>query len=257
MLGFRTPIECHIRDKLAEAEGGRTEVAAGHGYADVVTDTHVIEVKHVRSIRDAYHAIGQAKGYVRHISNGKLHARAHVFGAQQTMRRLMSEMEAYSASDGVLLTHEEIPDGPLVNMPDPTRHKVVFRASDGMVHLHLLATSIVGESKKNNGWGHLKRTDKAKMVLVSMQQLYSSEDLVTPPDKWNEVFADWRIAAGLICVHEASMQRHFPALLMCAVMRRLPDDATLRQIEKDLREVIDLRWVDDTAQKKIEGVGMQ
>ena len=42
MLGFRTPIECHIRDKLAEAEGGRTEVAAGHGYADVVTDKHRI-----------------------------------------------------------------------------------------------------------------------------------------------------------------------------------------------------------------------
>jgi hypothetical protein len=72
-------IEASIRDRLAFKLNGCTEVSMGaYGIADVVTDTHVIEVKVARNWKNA---LGQILAYSEYAKTKKL--RVHLFNVQE------------------------------------------------------------------------------------------------------------------------------------------------------------------------------
>lgn len=53
-------VEADVRNRVAESEGGIVEVPCEHGRVDVLTPSHVIEVKHSSKY---LHALGQVLGY--------------------------------------------------------------------------------------------------------------------------------------------------------------------------------------------------
>lgn len=73
-------VERRIRDKLAKVLGGETEVPCTFGRVDVLTDTHVIEIKRVTGYKAA---IGQVQVY-GDCFPGKI-CRIHLFGRESQM----------------------------------------------------------------------------------------------------------------------------------------------------------------------------
>lgn len=70
-------VERQISNNLARGIGGRREVRCLHGLVDILTDTHVIEVKHVENYK---HAIGQVMVYgLCYPDHGR---RVHLFGSK-------------------------------------------------------------------------------------------------------------------------------------------------------------------------------
>lgn len=113
--------ESDVRDALAEQLDGRTEVDVGSGIADIVTDTHVIEVKRLSDFCDAYHALGQALGYTRaynHAFGTELRPMVHVYGTVAEMERLLETAQQSCRDFGVECASHTIPDaeGALVEM---------------------------------------------------------------------------------------------------------------------------------------------
>ena len=241
---FRSPIECHIRDKLAEEEGGKTEVAAGQGYADIVTDTHVIEVKHVSSIGHAYAAIGQAECYADDLGLG-LTPRIHVFGTRKGLARLMGAIQEKCSKRGVALTSEDIPDGAMVSAAQPGRYTILIRASDGMVHANKFAKSF----PKPTAWSDLARlasTTQAIAELTGHPTYLDKAALVSPRDPYGQVtWVHWKLIGEIIMAREKRLNRHSLELMLCAAARKMPDTRTLSRIDKDLLDVVNLQWVDD------------
>ncbi|KAG5186210.1 FirrV-1-A34, partial [Tribonema minus] len=69
-----TTRECDVRDDLALALGGSIEIETPAGFADVITATHVIEVKNWRNWK---HALGQVLAYHAFASDKRM--RIHLF----------------------------------------------------------------------------------------------------------------------------------------------------------------------------------
>lgn len=67
-------LEATVRDALAAQECGKVEVQTPVGYADIVTSSEVIEVKHYSSWK---HAFGQVMAYSAHLPG--LKRRIHLF----------------------------------------------------------------------------------------------------------------------------------------------------------------------------------
>lgn len=74
-VGKRRGPEREVRDALARALNGRTEVGCSCGYVDVVTDAEVIEVKSARNWKAA---LGQVLAYSREFPGKR--PRVHLFG---------------------------------------------------------------------------------------------------------------------------------------------------------------------------------
>ena len=99
--------EAVVRDRLAAREDGQTEVATTHGrYADVVTDTQVIEVKHASGATDA---MGQVLDCA--VDWPHLRPRVHIFGTETELNGLhMERLATLHAKHGVALTTEVVDD---------------------------------------------------------------------------------------------------------------------------------------------------
>lgn len=92
-------IECKFRDALAILLDGKTEVSLHSGKADIVTSTHVYEVKRCRQWK---HAIGQALVYASEVG---LHPGVALFGWSPTEEIIQVIGEACSRLHIDLLFH--------------------------------------------------------------------------------------------------------------------------------------------------------
>lgn len=116
--------EAVVRDRLAAQEGGKTEVVTMHGrFVDVLTDSHVIEVKHVSR---ACASIGQVLDYA--VDWPELVPRVHIFGTAAELQAKMPRFEMICDKVGVVLSTEEVedeasdtPDGALLLPPQAKR----------------------------------------------------------------------------------------------------------------------------------------
>ena len=108
----RDPLEATIRDRLSTLLCGQvevtTETSAGILRSDIVTGCEVIEVKHVRGLTCAAHAIGQVGLYHKHFQDKS--KRVHLFGKAAAIEQCRSscELESFSHDSNVTMTFEVV-----------------------------------------------------------------------------------------------------------------------------------------------------
>ena len=146
-------MERHIRDKIAEREGGRVEVDTGFGIADIVTDDEVIEVKQVTSPSHVAHAMGQAQMYADTLGGGRT-PRVHLFAISRVLDKILPNAIASCRARGVEVTSEEIADDAVAVIVPRGKYYLLTRLSDGMVHATRLANSLTPSLK----WSELRRS---------------------------------------------------------------------------------------------------
>lgn len=94
--------EADVCTKLACEVFGEREVKTPHGLADIVSDTEVIEVKHVSKY---LHALGQVIGYSLAFPEKK--TRIHLFGTKCAIEKYRSLAEEVCLATGTRVTFEE------------------------------------------------------------------------------------------------------------------------------------------------------
>lgn len=87
-------LERRISDRLATVLGGRREASCTYGRVDVLTDTDVIEVKHVSRYKGG---IGQALVYRTCFPGTR--ARLHVYGEEEKMPLFVKARKACKSLD--------------------------------------------------------------------------------------------------------------------------------------------------------------
>jgi len=99
-------VEQQVRDRLHQTLGGLIEVITALGRIDLLTDTEIIEVKH---IKDWKGALGQVIAY------GSLYPthqkRLHLFGAHIHRTKSLSALRETCLSLNVAVTVEEVSNG--------------------------------------------------------------------------------------------------------------------------------------------------
>lgn len=94
-------LEVAVRNRLAKALGGDTEVVCNHGKADIVTSTEVIEVK---KAEDYKHAIGQVLAYSHCFPT--MQKRIHLFGKPEEIERYRLRAEQVCSSCNINVSWE-------------------------------------------------------------------------------------------------------------------------------------------------------
>lgn len=99
--------EARIRDALCLQLSGTKEVPTKYGYADIVTDDEIVEVKRVKGYLSA---LGQVLGYGEALPGRR--RRVHLFGTKSELEaRSMKDIKELFESFGVMLTWQEIASG--------------------------------------------------------------------------------------------------------------------------------------------------
>jgi hypothetical protein len=105
-------MEVDVRRRLMLVTGGEHSVTipSGHGTykADIVTDTHLIEVKRAKDITRVAHAIGQCSWYSAFFPNKK--ARVHLFGSTEEVEvcQACQHLAGVASRNNVEMTFEII-----------------------------------------------------------------------------------------------------------------------------------------------------
>ncbi|KAK3269352.1 hypothetical protein CYMTET_22215 [Cymbomonas tetramitiformis] len=116
----RTTLESNVRDKLAAIENGTVEVRTPSGFIDVLTDTEVIEVKHISSWKQA---VGQVCCYALHYP--KLDRRVHLFGTARDIERLSLKTQGIATAYGVRMTFEIVTDDSIDHATSSIQNELV------------------------------------------------------------------------------------------------------------------------------------
>jgi hypothetical protein len=103
---FKQTEEYIVASKLADELGGVREIRCGFGYADIITDTEVIEVKRACNWK---HALGQVLVYA--VSFPQLQPRIHLFKCSFSIRVDMERIVMICGKYNVRVTFEFAQDG--------------------------------------------------------------------------------------------------------------------------------------------------
>ncbi|MEM8829654.1 MAG: hypothetical protein AAGE96_09895 [Cyanobacteria bacterium P01_G01_bin.19] len=93
--------ESYYRDKLARSLNGRTEVIVPSGRIDILTNTQIIEVKHIKKWNAA---LGQIITYGYHYSD--LQKRIHLFGEENSKAKIIL-IKKQCKEQNIVVTFEE------------------------------------------------------------------------------------------------------------------------------------------------------
>ena len=164
-MDIRIDPEFVYRDRLAKFVGGHTEVSLDCGRIDVLTDTHVYEVKHIRLWKQA---MGQALVYASELN---LIPAVAVFGAESDSKQMYSLIQAAMSLEVdvvyfqaetvpiVLIRHNHTDDNPIaIPKPAPDGHghiwvqPVLLEYKEAQSYLGLLIQQQYAAARKLETW---------------------------------------------------------------------------------------------------------